>query len=225
MEEKKMGNGKKSLIIVTCIMTLLPMGIGLLLWNRLPDLLPTHWNFAGEIDGYQSKAFGVFFIPTFLLVNQIIVVLCLKEDPKSGNLTQKMIQMALWMIPLIGVSISVIIYSSALGYSLDVLFIIGIMLAVILIIMGNYLPKCRQNHVIGLRLPWTLNDEEIWNKTHRMAGRVWIAGGILLMILMFQQFYPSLMMVLTMVLTDVIPIVYSYILYVRKSKNQTKINS
>jgi len=81
----------------------------------------------------------------------------------------------------------------------------------VLAIVGNYLPKCKQSYTIGIKIPWTLSSEENWNRTHRFAGRIWVAGGLLLMLTGFVGgFWIFLGVVLVMVFA---PCIYSYILH------------
>nr|WP_275450028.1 SdpI family protein [Clostridium massiliodielmoense] len=78
---------------------------------------------------------------------------------------------------------------------------------------GNYLPKCKQNYTVGIKLPWTLNSEENWNKTHRLGGYVWMAGGLILCILTWLNIYRQIATIVIVVIISVIPIVYSFLLY------------
>jgi len=87
---------------------------------------------------------------------------------------------------------------------------------VLFIVIGNYMPKCRQNYTMGIKLPWTLNDEENWNKTHRLAGKIWVAGGILIVISALLQCFWICFAVFAVMLF--VPFVYSWRLYSKKTK-------
>ena len=79
-----------------------------------------------------------------------------------------------------------------------------------MIVIGNYLPKTRRNYIIGIRLPWTLENDENWSKTHRLAGKIWVLGGLLLFLNAFVQLYVYWVFFLTLFFVVIIPSVYSY---------------
>lgn len=206
---------KKNLkiLIITSIIILLPVVAGLVLWNRLPETVPSHWNVNGEIDGWSSKAFVVFGLPSIMLAVQWLCVLVTSTDPKKQNHPQKVLQLVFWLIPALTVVLSAIVYTTALGGEVRVEMIMPILLGIVFIFIGNYLPKCKQNYTIGIKISWTLASEENWNRTHRLAGWVWTAGGIVMLLLGFLgifwlTFIPALVMAL-------VPLIYSYILHTK----------
>ncbi len=204
-------------LIITSILILLPVLVGLVLWNSLPDRLATHFNAAGEADGWGSKGFAVFGIPAIFLAMHLVCVAVLAADPKNKDTNSKAITMVLWIFPVMSVLMYGIIYGNALELNVDVPFIMMLFFGLFFLIIGNYLPKCRQNYTLGIKLPWTLSDPDNWNRTHRFAGRLWTGCGILIMLLSFtRSFAAFLTITLLMVL---LPSVYSYILYRRAEKH------
>jgi uncharacterized membrane protein len=204
---------KKNLkiLIITSIIILLPMVAGLVLWNRLPEQVPFHWNAASEIDGWASKPVAVFVPSAVMLAFQWLCVLVTSTDPKKQNHPEKVLHLVFWLIPLITVFISVLMYATALGGSVRVEMLIPILLGVVFIAIGNYMPKCKQNYTVGIKIPWTLASEENWNKTHRLAGWVWAGGGILMILTGFLGiFWLTMVPVVIMV---AVPFIYSYILH------------
>lgn len=201
------------LLIVTSLVILLPILAGVALWNQLPDPMPTHWNAAGEIDGWSSKPFAVFGLPFILIAAQWLCLLATGADPKKKNHSDKMIHLVLWIIPVMSVVLHTITYLTALGYGVRMEVVMPVLMGLIFAIIGNYLPKCKQNYTIGIKIPWTLNNEENWNKTHRFAGWLWTVCGILIMLTgFFGGFWVFLPITILMVLA---PVVYSYILHRR----------
>ena len=198
-------------LIITSLIILLPIIAGLILWNQLPEQMPTHWNAEGEIDGWSSKPFAVFAMPLILLAAQWLIVLCAGADPKHQNHTDKIMNFIFWLIPALSVVISFITYSAALGSDMRTEAVISVFLGVMFVAIGNYLPKCKQNYTIGIKVPWALNSEENWNKTHRLAGWVWVGGGIAVMLTGFFNLF-WLMMVVTAIMV-LVPFIYSYILH------------
>ena len=199
------------LLTVTSLIILLPMVVGLLLWDQLPESIPSHWNAAGEIDGWSSKALTVFGLPLLMLGLQWLCLLGTAADPKKENHPEKILQLVFWIIPVISVVLFIITYAVALGKEVRVEVVMPVLVGLVLTITGNYLPKCRQNYTIGIKIPWTLDSEENWNRTHRFAGRLWVVCGLIIMLTGFiGGFWVFFPLVLVMVL---VPLLYSYLLY------------
>ena len=204
---------KKNLkiLIITSMIILLPMVAGLVLWNRLPEQVPFHWNAAGEVDGWASKAVAVFVPSAAMLALQWLCMLVTSADPKKQNHPEKVKVLVLWLIPVITVFISALMYVSALGVSVRVETLMPILLGLVFVAIGNYMPKCKQNYTIGIKIPWTLASEENWNRTHRLAGWVWVGGGVVMLLsgflgIFWLTFVPAIIMV-------AVPLIYSYILH------------
>ena len=204
---------KKNLktLIITSIVILLPILAGIFLWNQLPDPMPSHWNASGEIDGWSSKPFAVFGLPLILLAAQWLCMLGTAADPKKNNHPEKIMHLVLWIIPVLSVVMHTVVYLIALGYGVRMEVVMPVLIGVIFTIIGNYMPKCKQNYTIGIKIPWTLDNEENWNKTHRFAGFLWTACGVLIMLTGFiGGIWVFLPITFLMVLA---PIIYSYILH------------
>ena len=204
---------KKNLktLIITSVVILLPILAGVILWNQLPDPMPSHWNASGEIDGWSSKPFAIFGLPLIMLAAQWLCVLGTAADPKKNNHPEKILHLVLWIVPVLSVVMHTFVYLIALGYGVSMEVVMPVLIGVIFTIIGNYLPKCKQNYTIGIKIPWTLNNEENWNKTHRFAGWLWTVCGILIMLTgFFGGFWVFLPITLLMVFA---PIIYSYFLH------------
>ena len=201
----------KGKIILTSVITLVPILLGLLLWNKLPDQIPTHWNAEGVIDGWSSKAFAVFALPGILVFFHLLCVLASSMDPKRKNYSGKLLGIVFWICPVISLVMMGVMYGTALGMKLKVDVIMLVLVGVTFLVVGNYMPKCKQNYTIGIKIPWTLNSEENWNKTHRFAGWLWVIGGIFITATsLFSLIWISLPAIFIMTL---IPMIYSYILH------------
>ena len=160
------------LMIATSLVSLLPTIAGLILWNRLPEQVPIHFDFEGNPDNYGSRAFAVFFIPLFLLAMQWLCLLITRTDPKRRNVSPKVMTLVLWICPLISVLVGVIMYASALGAQLALGRIMPVLFGLLFVAIGNYLPKCKQNYTVGIKLPWTLCvDHRRHRARHHRAGR------------------------------------------------------
>ena len=208
---------KKQMIISLCG-CLIPLVPGLILWNRLPDRIATHFNFQGEPDGFMSKPMAVLAIPLFLLIMDIFMIVITNSDPKNHDQSRKMYSLVTWIMPAVGLMACFGIYPRALGYNINTTDMARIFMGLLFMIIGNYMPKCRPSYTIGIKLPWTLASEENWTRTHRMAGPVWVAGGLLTVILGFIPGVPGWSLVAVLMAVALIPSVYSYILYKRSEE-------
>ena len=206
----------KTKLIITSIMILIPIAVGLILWNRLPETMVTHWGVGNVPNGWSSKAMAVFGLPAILLAVHWVCLFATKADPKSKNINPRMLDLVLWICPVLSIVLGTVTYSFSLGYEVNVQAVVTIIVGVLFVVVGNYLPKCKQSYTMGIKLPWTLSDEENWNKTHRLAGKLWVGGGIILLATSFLQ--SGIIMVVVLVLLVIIPTVYSYILYRKKKK-------
>ena len=198
-------------LIITSILTLLPILAGIYLWNTLPEQVPSHWDVNGEIDGWSSKPFFVFGLPCIMLAFQWLCVLGTAADPKKANHSGKVLHLVLWIIPVLSIILSAMTYMVVLGHTVRVEVIMPLIIGLVFTIIGNYLPKCKQSYTVGIKIPWTLHSEENWNRTHRFAGRLWLVCGLGIMLTAFiGGFWVFLPIVLVMVLA---PMVYSYVLH------------
>ena len=201
----------KRTLIITSLMLLIPVIVGLLLWNRLPDPMPSHWDIHGEVDGWSSKAFTVFGLPALMLVLQWVCIFASMADPKYRNYNPKMIKLMFWICPVIGLVLCCMVYPQAMGYSVPIESIMPLLLGALFLVIGNWLPKCQQTYTMGIKLPWTFASEENWNATHRFGGKVWFFGGIATMATAFFGNFWILMGILAIMV--ILPTVYSYLYY------------
>ena len=161
----------KTTIIVTTLITLLPIVFGLIIWKKLPEQIATHWGADGQADGYSGKAFAVFGMPCILAALQLFVSFITLNDPKRRNIHKKPLTLVLWLIPIVSILMNCMTYAVALGMKVDVGIIVSILIGLLFIILGNYMPKLQQNYTVGIRIPWTLNSTENWNRTHRLGRK------------------------------------------------------
>ena len=156
----------KTTIIITTLITLLPIVIGLFLWNKLPDTLATHWGSDGTANGWSSKTFSVFGMPLILTAIHVLCLFVTLNDPKKKNIHKKPMALIFWLVPVISLLANCSTYLIALGVDFSIEIFISALIGVFFIVLGNYMPKLQQNYTIGIKLPWTLNSEENWNRTH-----------------------------------------------------------
>lgn len=203
----------KKTLIITSIITLLPILIGVLTWNKLPDVMATHFGTNNEANGFSSKAFTVFGIPLFMVAMQWLAALVTSKDPRRQNISPKMFTLVLWIVPVVSVFMAATIYPYNLGVDLDISFISMLLMGMLFVVVGNFLPKARQNYTIGIKIPWTLADETNWNKTHRLAGYLWVAGGVLMLLMALTGFVKMPLFIGIVIVMTLVPCVYSFWLY------------
>lgn len=207
---------RKKAILLTSLLIFIPIIVGLVLWSRLPEEIPVHFNAAGSPDKYKSKAFAVFLLPLFLWAVHLLIGFITLADPKKQNISDKVFLLMLYICPATGIFCSLATYTGALNLPVSVNMIGNLFVGIIFIAIGNYMPKTHQNYTIGIKIPWALNDAENWNKTHRFAGIVWIICGTVLVI---NAFLDIIWLVpVSIAAAALLPTAYSFILYLHKSK-------
>ena len=200
----------KTLLTVTSTVTLFPILWGLIIWSQLPNQISIHFNAAGQANNFQSKVLAVFGLPLFLLLVHLFVIFVIGRDPKNSAMNEKMVRVIYWLTPIVSLSISYLIYSKALGSTTNPSVFVSALLGLIFVIMGNYMPKLKVNHTVGIRLPWTLQSEDNWHKTHRLAGKLWVLGGLILLLEAGLQFAVPYVMGIVILTIVFIPVMYSY---------------
>ncbi len=189
----------------------------LLAYPGLPSQVPTHWAVSGNIDDYSPK-WAILLLAALPVAIYLMMVFLPRIDPKkkSYNLHKRAYEIAKVFITLI---MSVLVWISILvskGVDLDVGLIVSLMVGVLFITLGNYMGQIRHNYFFGIRTPWTLANETVWKRTHRIGGYCFMGMGIFMIIAnILRDHMPSWIMLPIIILGAGIPIVYSYFEYQR----------
>ena len=208
------------LLVITTAIVLLQTVVGVMLWDRLPDTLVTHFDVSGEPNGYSSKEFTVFGMPLLLLAVQGICLLAsCSGNSKIASADPRVRRLVIFIIPAVSLFVMVMTYGYALDMKMNVGRMVYLFMGALFAVLGNYLPKLRHNYTTGIKLPWTLADEEVWNKTHRMAGPIWMLGGLVMVVCGVMNTGALIPGVVCFNLIA-IPTVYSLSVYVKKYKNK-----
>lgn len=218
MKKKERLEKNKSIIILTSIITILPMFVGILFWSRLPEQMATHFGSDNTANGWSSKGFAVFGLPLFCLLIHLLCVGTTLADPKQKGIPDKVFKMITLISPLTSLICAVTIYGYALNLGINIGIIIYIFVGLLFVLIGNYLPKCRQNYTVGIKLPWTLDNEDNWNRTHRLAGKIWVLCGLFFIVNAFLNIGGAGLFFLILALMTVVPAVYSFIYYLKHQK-------
>jgi len=212
-------NLKKELPLITIV--LLPFIYLAYIWNQLPEKVPMHWNIKGEIDRYGEKI-ELIIIPILLpLLVYIIFLVVPKIDPKNklnkmGNKLQSIKFLSTTFMSILALFI---IYTAKNESFTNPNYIV-LSIGILYIIFGNYFKTIKANYFIGIRTPWTMENETVWKKTHKLSGKLWFVGGIIVVItslILEKETNFTIFLIITGIIT-IIPIVYSYLIF----KNERK---
>lgn len=190
-----------------CAVVIIPE---LSVYSKLPDRIATNFNVYGQPDQYSSKNFAVFGIPLIMTVMQLI--LCLTTNLFHQTDKRDFINRAIRFISpviLCFAQLSILLYS--LGQIKNITSIICTFIAVLFVIVGNYMPKIRRNMFLGIRTPHTLSNQEVWDKTHRFSGVIFFICGIVMIPFSLVNNFIAVIMILAVMI--IIPIVYSEMMY------------
>lgn len=205
---------KNSKFFVSILIFIIPIILGVIYYNRMPDEMAVHFNLQNVADGFAPKWFALFCIPAFLMLGHIIIIAAINHDPKSSGHSKAVKNIMYFFIPVLSIIMQISFILFGLGKGFNISTIIFALFGVLMIVLGNYLPKSRQNYSIGIKIPWTLASEDNWNKTHLMAGKLWVVCGILMVISALLGYLYLIFIIISVIV--IIPCIYSYILY----KNQ-----
>lgn len=209
----------KKIYLLSIIVCMIPIVAGAIFYNQLPDQIATHWDFSGTPNGWSNKFVGVIVFPGILFIINLLFPFIIKMDPKNQNLSEKIMGLIQWIMPFVTIFASSITLMSAMGITVKVQLISFLFIGLLFVIIGNYLPKISQSYTVGIKVPWTLHDEENWNKTHRFSGFLWVVCGLIMMITAFlPSGFQVICFIVVLVATTLVPTIYSYILYVSKNR-------
>lgn len=199
---------------------LLPFAYLAYLWNRLPAQVPMHWNASGEIDRYGNKQELVLILVFMIGITYFLFLVIPKIDPKQKlqNMGSKLHDFRLILTVFMTALTLFILYSVQKEKS-DPSFII-VIIGLLFTFLGNYFKTLKPNYFIGIRTPWTLENEDIWKSTHVLGGKLWFVGGLVMALtfLLPGEIRVYTFLGITAVIT-IIPVVYSYLQF-RKIKKQ-----
>ncbi|MDK2854966.1 MAG: hypothetical protein PWQ86_179 [Bacillota bacterium] len=192
--------------------------LGLYLAPRLPEQVPSHWNLRGEVDGYASRTFAVFFQPMLTAGLYLLFLVLPLIDPRRANYarfagTYRFLKALLVLFMCL---LQLAILGTALGYISGPTWFFRLGLPLLFILLGNVMGQIRYNYFVGIKTPWTLASEEVWQKTHRAAARIWVVAGLAGAAAAFLPAAvgtPLLLIALTA--AGIIPVVHSYLLWRR----------
>ena len=208
--------------IIALLMIAAATVAGLLLWNRLPDPMASHWNINDQVDGYISRFWGVFMLPLVSMGLFLLFLVIPSIDPLKANIAKFRAAFNLFIVLMIG--FMVYLYGLTLAWNLGYtgFRMSGAMLPAIgllFIFIGFMMRQAKRNFFIGIRTPWTLSSDRVWDETHRLGAVLFIISGVLAFVGgFFGGMIAFWLMFVPLMGSTLFLLVYSYVLYQRETK-------
>lgn len=192
--------------------------LGAFFYPRLPAHVPDHWDSAGQINGYESRFSGAFFMPFMALGTYLLLCVLPLIDPHAKNYEK--FRGSYQMIKCLSVTTFLVMQACTLlttiGVKISINIVSGIVTSVVFILTGNVMGRFRHNYFVGIKTPWTLANEEVWRKTHRFAAPVWVLGGLATLVLtLFNDRLIGIGILIAIAVMTILPTVYSYLIFRR----------
>lgn len=188
----------------------------LLLYSRLPEKMPTHWNIAGEVDNYSSRFWGAFMMPVLALGILLLMLLTPLIDPRKENYSKfsSSYRAIRSILIVFFTGLHFLLLIASLGYNINIGKFVTLGVGVMFFIMGNYMPKVRHNYFLGIKVPWTLASDKVWKKTHRLAGKLFVISGIIMFLgIFFSDLIRFWLIIICAIGSSLVSMVYSYVIY------------
>lgn len=193
--------------------------VALITYPFLPASVPTHWNFAGQVSGYTPKTLEAPLIPISSLITYVLMRILIAASPQQcveqAHPRRGSVDLVLMALLLFSLVLQLALIAFALHLPVDMSFVITLSFAALLVFTGNYMGKLRRNYWTGIKTPWTLASDVIWERTHRIGGWLFVGTGLVGLV---TSFVPVLRLWVVSGLMVVIVValwVYSYVLYRR----------
>ena len=216
---KKLFNKKLTKTWIVALIMLIVAIVGILI---MPDIIPTHFGPSGEPDGWGTK-YTVLMFPAITILVAVLAVPMMRLDPKEVNYGrfEKYYYNFFFGFSLFFLAMEVINIVIAMGININMGMIMCLVTGLLMIFVGNMMPKIKQNFYFGIKTPWTLADEENWFKTHRLAGKTFVFGGIVIALGTFFPGEGKAWLLLAVVLVMVaIPLIYSAVLHMKRRESK-----
>lgn len=205
----------KTSLTISFILIVLAAIVGLLLSSQLPDPMPSHWNAAGQVDGYMSKFWGVWLMPLMTLGISLLLAAVPAIDPLRANIAQFrdlynafIVGFVVYMLYVYGLTLA-----ASLGWQFNMSTMMLPAMGLLFIGISFLIKNARRNFFIGIRTPWTLSSDSVWEKTHQLGAKMFLGSGVIVLISTFLGENGIWLMMAALLVAAFVPIVYSYILW------------
>ena len=194
--------------------------VGIYFYPQMPEKMASHWNAQGQVDDYMPKFWSLFLVPIFLIGLWLLFILIPKIDPLKENI-EKFRKYYDWFVILITLFlfyIYLLTISWNLGKRFDMTLLLTPAIGILFYYIGVLLGNAKRNWFIGIRTPWTLSSENVWNKTHKIGGKLFKIAGMMAILGIFFPNYAIFIMVVPIIIVSIYTVVYSYFEYQKEIK-------
>lgn len=200
--------------IIPALFILITLGMSFYFYSLFPDQVATHWNIHGEVDSYAGKCFAAFFFPLFNIAIYLLLLFIPHLDPKKSNYNKfkNIYHILKGGIVAFMSLIYMVVGLNGLGYNLPINMIVPIGVGLFFIFIGYYLKDIKPNWFMGIRTPWTLSSESVWVRTHKYGSKIFMLGGLLMLL---ATIYPAWLMyfIILFIILILSIVIYSYLIY------------
>ncbi len=208
---------KKVIIFSVVIITFL---MGVFSYSLVPDRMASHWNEYGIVDGYVSKCFGLFFFPFLMLVISLFLLFIPKIDPLKKNIEKFREEYDLFVVwfTVFFFYIYALTLLWNMGVTFNMTFVLMPAFAALFYFVGVLLEKAKRNYFIGIRTPWTLASDEVWNKTHKLGAKLYKIVALSAVVSMFFTQFSLYFIFIPLIVFSLYLVFYSYFEFKRTEK-------
>jgi len=203
-------------LIVSIVFAAIAIGVAIWLYPHMSARVATHWDINGQPNGYSSRFWGAAMWPLLILGLAVLTAVLPRISPKGFGMESFADVFGLMMLVIQGVMLvhGIAAMLASAGHAVPMATIVHLSIGVLLMVLGNYMGKLRRNFFCGIKTPWTLASEAVWERTHRLAGWLFVLAGVVMVIV--APFHVMRLLLLGVVLVAcLIPVVYSYFIYRR----------
>lgn len=205
---------------VIIIIILATFAISMYLYPQMPEKLASHWDSQGKVDGYMSKFWGLFLLPFVMIGILLLFIAIPKIDPLKSNILKFRHYYQRFVILFMGflfyIHLLTILWNIGLRFDMVQFFLPAI--SILVYYSGILIENSKMNWFVGIRTPWTLSNEKVWNKTHKIGGKLFKGAGIFVMLGILVRDYAIFVIIIPIITITIFTIVYSYVEYQKETK-------
>jgi uncharacterized membrane protein len=210
----------KKIYLLMIILVLISFVLSIYFYPRLPEGMASHWNSRGEVDDYISKFWGSFLIPFILIGLSILLIAVPKIDPLKENI-KKFIKyydgfIIFFLIFMLLIHLQILLWN--LGFETNMNIILPIAIGFLFFYLGILVEKAKRNWFIGIRTPWTLSSDKVWDKTHKIGGKLFKIAAIIVLLGVFFSNYSVYFIIIPIIVISLYLVSYSYFEYKKEEK-------
>jgi len=213
----------KTAIIISALLIIVISLAGLLLWNNFPDQMASHWNEQDQVDGYMSKFWGVFMVPLLMAGLTLLFLAIPHIDPLKKNIAdfRGVFNIFIVLFNVFMAFIHALTLAWNLGHTGFRMSIVMLpAMGLLFIFIGILIRKAKRNFFIGIRTPWTLSSDRVWDETHRLGSKLFIAAGVITFIGILFPDQAFILLMVSVIAASLISVLYSYLVWRREATGE-----